>query len=227
MPVFDTIGDAWSSFSAFFSDLFSSGNEASEYTRLGGVAVWGQPDTGKTTFISRLRGNTPGDEKTQTTSRKMYKNIEGQTSEDFCYRIDELVDIPGSRDRLNDWLKEVGDKSNIFYVVDLSKLNDNAYRSKVNFDIGKTIEKIEADFIAGGRGDAHIKKVSIIGTHLDKSPWAAVAACDANNVIADSDQMRSIYDAFGEVKGVIYSVNLMDNKSANQLIQDIINDCIS
>lgn len=187
---------------------------------LGDFAVWGQPDSGKTTFISRLKDEdiTP-DNKKQTTSKVLHTNIILKGGDEKNYIIKELVDLPGSRDRLNDWLKEVESKSNIFYIVDLNKLSktDENYSSKVKSDIKKTVDKIKSE----GKD----KRVKIIGTHLDESRWKDISPADVNNVVVNDDAMRRIYEELSDCQGVIYTVNLHDNKSSCKLIEDIINDC--
>lgn len=184
---------------------------------LGGFAVWGQPETGKTTFIARLRGVDPTGEKEQTTSLRRFGKFEVKGLDGGPYEIQELVDMPGSKDRLNDWLDQVASKKHIFYIVNLAKVADESYRRKVKFDIEKTVEKL-----AGS--DSKGKRVNIIGTHLDKSEWRSVDVARVNNTILQDPSMREVRELFGSVAGYVYSVNLMDKKSASRLLQDIAND---
>lgn len=184
---------------------------------LGEFAVWGQPDTGKTTFIARLRGVDPTGEKEQTTSLRRFGKFEVKGLDGGPYEIQELVDMPGSKDRLNDWLDQVASKKHIFYIVNLARVADESYRRKVKFDIEKTVEKL-ADPESKG------KRVNIIGTHLDKSEWRSVDVARVNNTILQDPSMREVRELFGSVAGYVYSVNLMDKKSASRLLQDIAND---
>lgn len=185
---------------------------------LGDFAVWGQPETGKTTFIARLRGVDPAGDKEQTTSIKRFGRFELKGLDGGPYEIQELVDMPGSKDRLNDWLTQVESKRHVFYIVNLAKLAEEDYRRKVRFDVERTVEKLAAT-------DADCKKVNIIGTHLDMSEWESIDVTRVNNVILQDQHMREVRELFGHVAGYVYSVNLMDKKSATRLLQDIANDC--
>lgn len=184
---------------------------------LGGFAVWGQPETGKTTFIARLRGVDPTGEKEQTTSLRRFGKFEVKGLDGGPFEIQELVDMPGSKDRLNDWLDQVASKKHIFYIVNLARVADESYRRKVKFDIEKTVEKLAGPESKG-------KRVNIIGTHLDKSEWKSVDVARVNNTILQDPSMREVRELFGSVAGYVYSVNLMDKNSANRLLQDIAND---
>lgn len=183
---------------------------------LGDFAVWGQPDAGKTTFIARLRGKEVNAEKEQTTSMISYGNFELEGVDGGPYVVRELIDMPGSKDRLGDWLTQVESKKQVFYVISLERLADELYRRKVKFDVGKTVEKLKE---CGG------KKIKIIGTHLDKSEWKSISTAKVNNVIHEHPYMREVQEQFGIFSGYMYSVNLMDAISSNRLLQDIVNDC--
>lgn len=192
--------------------------EAKEPKSLGSFAVWGQPETGKTTFIARLRGIDPTGEKEQTTSLRRFSRFEVKGLDGGPYEIQELVDMPGSKDRLNDWLDQVASKDQVFYIVNLAKITDDGYRRKVKFDVEKTVEKLSYS-------DVKVKRVNIVGTHLDTSEWKSVDAARVNNLILQDPHMREMRELFGVVAGYVYSANLMDKKSANRLLQDIANDC--
>lgn len=184
---------------------------------LGDFAVWGQPDTGKTTFIARLRGVEPG-EKEQTTSLKRYGRFRLKGVDGGPFEIKALVDMPGSRDRLDDWLAQVESNRHVFYVVSLAKVAEEHYRRKVRFDIERTVERLAA----AGSG---CNRVNIIGTHLDQSEWKSVDEARVNNVIMQDPCMREVRELFGAVAGYVYSANLMDKNSAARLLQDLVNDC--
>jgi GTPase SAR1 family protein len=192
--------------------------EVKEPKSLGGFAVWGQPDTGKTTFIARLRGLEPTGEKEQTTSLRRFGRFELKGVDGGPYEIKELVDMPGSKDRLSDWLEQVSSKDYVFYIVDLSNLDSDDYRRKIKFDVERTVERL-------AEIDTPKKRVNIIGTHLDKSVWNSVDAARVNNSVLQDARMREIRELFGKVAGYVYSVNLMDKKSSIRLLQDIANDC--
>lgn len=183
---------------------------------LGSFAVWGQPDTGKTTFIARLRGLPPISEKLQTTSMKSLPEFEVKSEDGRRYKIERLVDMPGTRDRLSAWLKQVVLNKNVFYIVDLSRLPEKNYCIKVRFDIEQTVAAL------GSRDEK--KRLNIIGTHLDLSEWASVDTARVNNVVMQNSKMREIRELLKEVEGYVYSVDLTDEESFARLLQDVIND---
>jgi len=193
-------------------------DSSEEIKKLGSFAVWGQPDTGKTTFIARLRGLEPKVDKEQTTSLKRYSAFNLRGVDGGAYEVRGLVDMPGSKDRLNDWLKEALLSDHVFYVVDLSRVHDQEYFRKVKYDVAQTVDCLASS--AEGN-----KKVNIIGTHLDASEWKSVDAVRVNNVVIQDQRMRELSELFGKVAGYVYSVNLTDDKSSSRLLQDIANDC--
>lgn len=195
-----------------------SPGEVEKPKNLGSFAVWGQPDTGKTTFTARLRGLEPAGEKEQTSSIRRFGKLELKGLNGGPYEIQELVDMPGNKDRLNDWLALAASKKNVFYIINLARLADDGYRRKVRGDIEKTVERLASAKVDG-------KKVNIIGTHLDSSEWGAVDVARVNNTILQSQHMREVRELFGNVAGYVYSANLMDKNSATRLLQDIANDC--
>lgn len=201
-----------------YTHFFSKRPAASqpEPIDLGAFAVWGQPDAGKTTFIARLRGKVCNSEKEQTTSMISYGKFELEGVNGGPYVVRELIDMPGSKDRLGDWLAQVESKKQVFYIISLERLSDENYRRKVKFDVGKTVEKLKE---CGG------KKIKIIGTHLDKSEWKSISTAKVNNEIHDHPYMREVQEQFGIFSGYMYSVNLMDDISSSRLLQDIVNDC--
>lgn len=109
---------------------------------LGAFAVWGRPNVGKTTFINRLKGEDISFAKKEITVRKHVvepKNLIELDGRSF--KIDKIVDMPGTDDRENDWLKEVQRCDHIFYMINLSE-NNNAYLSQVCNDLKKTVNAI-------------------------------------------------------------------------------------
>lgn len=192
------------------------------YTRpnsLGDFVVWGRPDTGKTTFISRLRGlSTSSDQKEATTSKKIYKNIKIEGADGEAFEIEKIIDMPGSVDRRDDWLKQIVEKNHIFYLLDLSRLHDRYYIAAVKSDLKSTVETLNDS-------EKENKKINIIGTHLDLSDWRGEDAARVNNLIQGDDIIRQIYESINGVSGYVYSANLMESTSFNELLQSVINDC--
>lgn len=185
---------------------------------LGDFATWGQPDTGKTTFITRLRGLEPTIKKESTYSAKRISKFEITGQDGQKYEVQEIFDLPGLEDRLNDWLTQVESRKNIFYIINLTNLENESYLRNVKKDIQATVEKIKSTTNKN-------KRVNIIGTHLDQSKWKGHDPARVNNEILQDDCMREIREYFGDVAGYVYSANLTDKNSSNRLIQDIINDC--
>ncbi|MBE7926114.1 GTPase [Pseudomonas saudiphocaensis] len=185
---------------------------------LGDFAVWGQPDTGKTTFISCLRGTVPPTEKKeQTTSIRRYSKFEISNRDGQTYQVTQLCDIPGGDDRLQNWLTEIESRKHIFYIVSLAKFDDSQYLRHVKSDIKHTVERL--------KGIKDSKRIHIIGAHLDNSKWKSFEPARVREVILQDDAIREIRENLGEGVGYFYAANLLDPSSATQLIEDIINDC--
>lgn len=188
-------------------------------TPLGDFAIWGQPDTGKTTFISCMRGTIPAsDTKEQTTSIKRYSKFKVSSRNGQIYEVQELLDMPGGEDRLNNWLIEVGTRKHILYIISLAKLGDSAYLRRVRSDIAHTLERLKSAKKEG-------KRIHIIGAHLDNSKWKDFEPARVKEMILQDDGIREIREHFGVVAGYFYAANLLNPESANRLIEDIINDC--
>ena len=184
---------------------------------LGNFAVWGQPDAGKTTFISCLRGNRPSGAKEQTGSIKRHDKFKITSSDGKVYEVPGLCDIPGGSDRLESWLAAVESHKNVFYIVSLAKLDDSAYLRRVRNEIEHTVNRLN-DKTQG-------KRIHVIGSHLDSSKWKDFEPARVREMILQDDAIREIREHFGNGAGYFYASNLLDQGSAEQLIEDIINDC--
>lgn len=190
-----------------------------EKIKLKGFAVWGQADTGKTTFISCLRGKVPtSNKKEQTSSLHRYEKFDISDSDGKVYEVEELSDMPAGKDRLNSWLEEVEKRKHIFYIIDLSRLEDDNYCRRVNLDIDATVNKLK-------KSNKGTKSIHIIGTHLDKSKWKNFEPERVREPLLQDDNVRKIREGFGDAAGFFYAANLLDESSATRLILDIINDC--
>lgn len=184
---------------------------------LGDFAVWGRPDAGKTTFISCLRGIPPSGEKEQTGSIKRYSKFEITSRDGRVYGVSELCDIPGGRDRLENWLTAVESRKHIFYIVSLAKLDDSAYLRNIRTEIEHTVKRLN--------NETTRKRIHVIGAHLDDSKWKDFEPARVRETILQDDAIREIREHFGEGAGYFYAANLLDRDSATQLIEDILNDC--
>lgn len=134
--------------------------------------------------------------------------------------VDEIIDLPGTQDRLSAWLKYVVDKKHVFYVIDLSRINDNEYNLSVRSDLKKTIEALR-------NSNKEKKRINIIASHVDKSKWSHIDAANINNEIQEDPFIRKVCESLEDVTGYVYSANLMNDQSFKQLMQSIANDCQS
>lgn len=201
----------------------SAGSEAppKPEVSLGGFAIWGRPDSGKTTFIGQLLEKKVSPlEKSASLANRLYKNVPVKEIGEDRYRITQVADMPGTKDRLGDWLDLVAEKDNhVFYLVDLSRIDQTGYLSEVMYDLKKTYESVLNSKYSR-------KKIHIVGSHLDESKWKNDDAARVNNaVIADSD-FRRLYESAGgaDANGYVYVANLTDRQEFDRILRGIIND---
>jgi GTPase SAR1 family protein len=95
-------------------------NATPEVKSRGSFVVWGRPDSGKTTFISRLLGKQPPEKKESTDSIKTYKKVPLNFLNGGLFEVDEIADMPGNLDFRDKWLQMVIEKDHVFYLIDLS-----------------------------------------------------------------------------------------------------------
>lgn len=184
--------------------------------RLGSFVIWGRPNSGKTTFISQLRGeHVQLVEKKATTSRTTYKDVKLRLAEALV--VDSIVDMPGTDDRLDDWRQLVEKGDHVFYLLNISRTADAGYVAAVRTDLKATIEALNKS--STGR-----KRINIIASHVDQSKWNTVDAAQVNNVLQEDPVIRRMYESMGGVKGYVYSANLTDSTSFNRLLQSIVDD---
>lgn len=184
--------------------------------RLGSFVIWGRPNSGKTTFISQLRGeHIQLVEKKATTSRATYKDVKLRLAAELV--VDSIVDMPGTDDRLDDWRELVAKGDHVFYLLNISRADDAGYAAAVRTDLRATIEALNKS--SKGR-----KRVNIIASHIDQSKWSAVDTAQVNNVLQEDPVIRRMYESMEGVKGYVYSANLTDPTSFNRLVQSIVDD---
>lgn len=198
------------------SSLVSS-DDSSQDKSLKSFVIWGRPDSGKTTFITRLLGNEPTDIKEATDSKKIYKNIPLEYLASGPFFIEEIFDMPGNSDRRTDWLEMVVNKEHVFYLINLSRIGDAAYHAAVKYDIEGTVDALE-------KSEKQHKRINFIATHLDKSQWKDIDKASVNNEISRDKVIRLFSESRNGVKGCLYSVNLLDKLDFRKLMQDIVND---
>lgn len=181
-------------------------------------AIWGRPDVGKTTFIARLRGRpVDAERKVASTSKYVYQDIPPIPLDGKKYLIDEIVDMPGNKDRLADWLKFVSTHEHVFYLINLARTGDADYTAGVRYDLQETMEVLRSC----NKAD---KKLHIIVSHIDESHLKNVNPAEVNNALHQDAIVRQFYEQVCEVRSYLYAANLMDQENFQQLIQSIIRD---
>jgi hypothetical protein len=217
-------------------------------TSLGSFIVWGMPNTGKTTFVAGLRtpsnaadgtnnvgggADNPVERKKEaTTSRTVYTDVRIDGLKGGPYVVKRIVDMPGTNDRQDDWLKDVKELDHAFYLVDLSRVDDPGYWAAVNTHIEATIRSLEgsnSESESGGssrKSEKASKRLNIIGSHLDMSKWKDVDASQVNNILQEDDCFMLLFDSIrkGKVASYVYAANLTNRDSFKQLLQSIAND---
>lgn len=184
--------------------------------RLGSFVIWGRPNSGKTTFISQLRGEPIQlVEKKATTSRTTYKEVKLRLAAELV--VESIVDMPGTDDRLDDWRELVSKGDHVFYLLNISRTDDAGYVAAVRTDLKATIEALNKS--SKGR-----KRINIIASHVDQSKWNTVDAAQVNNVLQEDPVIRRMYESMEGVKGYFYSANLTDPTSFKRLLQSIVDD---
>lgn len=185
---------------------------------LQGIAIWGRPDVGKTTFISHLMKEPFSQKKIQTASKRIYTNIPTfrVDGKQFCFH--KIIDMPGNVDRLDEWLIQAQNNKHVFYIFNIEKLGDKSYMRNVSSDIIKTMESMEKEKINGA-------KLHVIASHVDKSIFKDYDQANLINEIMNSDEVRRIYEKLkGTVKGYFYGVNLTSRTDFQNLLSNIIRD---
>lgn len=180
---------------------------------LGRFAIWGRPNAGKSTFISRLLERQYTEVKQATTFKTVYKDISLVRDQ---YQIEEIADMPGTSDRLPDWLELVASHEHIFYLVNFSK-TDSEYLANVRADLKATVETLKNSTTAK-------KRLHIIATHVDKSVLKDVDPAEVNNVLMADVSFRRLHETAGGVPGYVYAANLTDKVSFDRLLGSIVGD---
>ncbi|QCP83215.1 hypothetical protein D0C27_15560 [Alcaligenes faecalis] len=181
-------------------------------------AIWGRPNVGKTTFIARLcRRSVIVERKEASTSKQVYTSIPPIELDGNRYLINEIVDMPGTKDRLADWLDLVRTHEQVFYLVNLGLTHEKEYQAAVRHDLKKTVEKL-LDC------EKQNKTLHIIFTHIDKSHLSHIKPEEVNNQLHDDEIAKHFLEYTSEVKCYMYAVNLMDENNFQQLINSIVRD---
>lgn len=184
---------------------------------IGGFAIWGRPNTGKTTFIRQLMGQPVSSAKKEsTTAKTVYRTIPVISIDGRDYQIKEIADMPGTKDRKDDWLKLVRSHEHIFYLLNLAR-TESGYMAEVRHDLGATVDALRSS-------SKPVKRINIIASHVDQSAWKDIDAAQVNNVLQSDDQFCKLYESLDGVAGYVYAADLTDNASFQRLIESVIND---
>lgn len=179
---------------------------------IGAIALWGVPNSGKSTFIKRLLGKSPDEQKIQTSFTKKYPNLEFE-SDGITYSIESIYDMPGVETRKSEWLEHVNKARNSIYLINLEKFFDekDSYSRTVKQHLKELKEALDKN---------KPKNLIVVGTHLDKTKFSS--SNEPNNLIQQSIQFELIREIFHSVW--FYSVNLLDDNSCIDLIKSIVGD---
>lgn len=196
----------------------SSARPADQVKYLSGIAIWGRPDVGKTTFISNLLNKPLADQKVQTASKVTYTTIPAFRVNGQLYSFNKIVDMPGNVDRFDAWLEQAQTNKHVFYIFNIEKLGDKAYMRGVASDVVKTMEAMEQEKVDGA-------KLHVIASHVDKSTFQQFDQANLVNEIMKSDDVRRVYEKLqGSIKGFFYGVNLTNDESFKNLMRNIVQD---
>jgi GTPase SAR1 family protein len=187
---------------------------------IGKFAIWGRPNAGKTTFINRLLGKTTDSQRKEaTTAKTVYKDIPFIKIAGADYKINEIVDMPGTQDRRGDWLELVKSHEHVFYLLNLAR-TDSPYMSEVRKDLSETVRALRAS----GKS---IKRINIIASHVDESSWKNINPAEINNILQNDDDFRKLYETIDGVAGYVYAANLTDTENFQRLIESVVKDVIA
>ena len=195
---------------------------------LGEISIWGLTNSGKTTFINRLAGESVSGEKQQTTHEKIVDIPDSITIGDKKYKVGSLKDSPGSTDRVQRWIDSIKEMESvtILYMVNLSSLgvdkHDEYYLS---------VEKVVKDCaeVIYSNGKTSSQSLHLVLTHVDKSEWKDIQpAYLVDTILSESENIKRLH-GFIEKKGIrshIYAANLLDDASFDSLKDSVFKDIV-
>lgn len=209
-------------YQSYFNDDVTSLNEFS---------LWGLPNSGKTTFIKRLLElKVDGEVKEQTTSKNVIEDIPIKEIDGKKYKIERIIDLPGTKDRLDCWIDNALKNKNSYFLINLCSLEDknsSEYYMRL-MSVFETLKKRVNDKSKElSKGSF---KLNVIYTHIDKSE-SGFSDAQVTNELMDRDICRKVYEYFQEdgennFKVKVYAVNLLNGDSSAKLIEDLIKDAI-
>ena len=165
---------------------------------IGDVALWGVPDSGKSTFVAQLRSEPLSPQKEQTRSANKYTDVVVKANGQR-FTIAKIVDMPGTEIRKGDWLKLASTARHSIYLVNLSEYfgGNIDYVAAVN----QHLKDLRGVFDSGNKD---CSSLIILGTHLDKSRFSNVPAPD-NAIHADASFEKLIALVSGSKTPRFYS----------------------
>lgn len=185
-------------------------------TSLGMVALWGVPNSGKTTFVKRLLKHTLGGESVQTSSMQLHTDVE-ITSNGREYVIEKIYDMPGVESRKQTWLEQVGDARTSIYLINLQDYFDPSKKSNYQQKVKQHLKELKE--VLSKKAEVNLV---IIGTHLDVTEFNGLDK--VNNLVQESADFELIMAPFQDLKMKFYSVNLFCDSSYESLIKDVVGD---
>jgi ribosome biogenesis GTPase A len=199
---------------------YASGHNSSVPSAIsvGKFAIWGLPNSGKSTFISQLlRKPHAHGHKEATTAKTVYSTIPLVQIGTRQFRIESIVDMPGTRDRLADWLELVNSHQHVFYLINLARKNDREYMAGVRYDLSKTVDALKTS-------TKTLKRLNIIASHVDESFLNDISIAEVNNHLQEDNDFQRVFESIDGVAGYVYTANLTDKDSFKRLLESILKD---
>ncbi|MBA4722971.1 MAG: 50S ribosome-binding GTPase [Alcanivorax sp.] len=193
-----------------------------EPIELGSFAIWGRQNAGKTTFIKQILNQSIPSEKVGTMAKEAYEKIPEKQVDGKTFKINRITDMPGSKDRKDDWLKLFSTHDHVFYIINVAFRPD-----KKSKQIAAALSDLEDAAQEALKSENSRKSINIIASHIDKSEWASLERSEINNKLQEDPFFREILEELKRkgVAGYLYSADLTDKSSFDYLIESIIKDC--
>lgn len=181
---------------------------------IGPIALWGVPNSGKSTFVKRLLGEAPDEIKVQTSHIKRHLNLEFNSA-GINYKIEKIYDMPGVDSRKSEWLSHVKDSETSIYLINLKQYFEKggAYQKVVK----QHLKELKTALV-----ENEAINLIVIGTHLDESAFCG--SNEPDNAIQQTEEFEVVMASLQGLTIWFYSVNLLDDSSCRRLIENIVGD---
>lgn len=127
------------------------------------LAILGAQGTGKTTLATFLTsGEIPEDYEQTTRSKKIKSSVK---MADLKIEIQDIEDLPGSKEAYRDWKRVFMESDIVIYIIDAHKVtesNDRKYIARIENDAAHI-----RDWILEAKQSGHEKKIFLLNTHCD------------------------------------------------------------